>query len=180
MSERYAYVLVEDRSELRSWLAEHHEDVSGIWLVTWKKGSGHPHVPYDEIVEEALCFGWIDSQPRSLDATRSARLLTKRNPRSNWSRLNKERVERLAAAGLMTPAGLAAVAAAKANGVWTALDDVEDLREPSDLSRALDEYARRSPLLGRFSPLNPPGNPGVDRHRKDRIDAPFAHRANRD
>lgn len=134
----YEQVLVESRGQWRRWLAEHHARSHGIWLVTWKKGSGGPVVPAADISEEALCFGWVDSRPSSLDAERSMLLLTPRRPRSSWSRVNKERVERLMAAGLMEPAGLAAVAVAKANGSWSALDAVEDLVEPDDLRRALD------------------------------------------
>jgi len=109
-----------------------------VWLVTWKKDSGGPYLPYDDIVEEALAFGWVDSLPRKLDDRRSMLLVTPRKPASNWSRVNKERVERLTAAGLMAPAGQAVVDAAKASGTWTALDDVENLVEPDDLRAALD------------------------------------------
>ena len=138
MSESYPQVQIETRAQWRDWLAANHTTSPGIWLVTWKKTSGRPYLPYDDIVEEALAFGWVDSQPRSIDGQRSARLLTPRKPGSNWSRLNKQRIERLTAAGLMTPAGLAAVAAARANGRWTALDQTETLAEPADLAAALD------------------------------------------
>ena len=90
------------------------------------------------MVEEALAHGWVDSQARRLDERRSKLLLTPRKPTSGWSRANKQRIERLTRAGLMTPAGLAAVEGAKANGAWSALDAVEELREPEDLRRALD------------------------------------------
>ena len=133
----YTQLTVESRAELRAWLTAHHSTSAGIWLVTFKKGHG-PYLSYDDIVEEALCVGWIDSQPRSLDQHRSQRLLTPRRTGSNWSRLNKARVARLTAAGLMQPAGLAAVHAAEADGTWTALDQVEDLTEPDDLRTALD------------------------------------------
>ena len=106
--------------------------------MTWKKGSGGPHVPYGDVVEEALCFGWVDSLPRKLDDQRSQLLVTPRKPGSRWSKLNRERVERLSAAGRMAPAGLAVVEAAKADGTWTALDAVEALEEPGDLRAALD------------------------------------------
>ena len=138
MSDRYEQVQVETLAQWRDWLTRNHATSPGIWLVTWKKTSGRPHLGYDDIVEEALTFGWVDSQPRTVDGQRSARLLTPRKPGSNWSRLNKQRVERLLAAGLMQPAGLAAVAAAKANGRWTALDQTETLAEPADLAAALD------------------------------------------
>jgi uncharacterized protein YdeI (YjbR/CyaY-like superfamily) len=131
-------VTVESREQWRAWLDEHHAASPGVWLVTWKKRSGHPHVPYDDVVEEALCFGWVDSLPRKLDEQRSQLLVTPRKRGSNWSRANKQRVERLHADGRMAPAGLAAVEAARADGSWTALDEVEDLVEPDDLRRALD------------------------------------------
>ena len=134
----YAQLHVETRQEWRAWLALHHGSAPGIWLVTWKKATGRPRPTYDDIVEEALCAGWVDSLPRTLDDVRSQLLVTPRKPRSNWSRINKERVERLAAAGLMLPAGLAVVEAARRDGSWTALDQVETLDEPDALRAALD------------------------------------------
>jgi uncharacterized protein YdeI (YjbR/CyaY-like superfamily) len=138
VSDDYEYVLIEDQSQWRAWLDAHHATSPGIWLVTWKKTSGRPLVPYSVIVDEALAYGWVDSRPRSIDERRSARLLTPRRPASNWSARNKARVEELTASGRMQAAGLAAVAAAKANGAWSALDHVETLSEPDDLAAALD------------------------------------------
>jgi uncharacterized protein YdeI (YjbR/CyaY-like superfamily) len=138
MSDSYEHVLIEDQAQWRAWLDANHGSSPGIWLVTWKKASGRPLLAYDAIVDEALAYGWIDSRPRSIDDQRSARLLTPRRPASNWSARNKARVEQLTAAGRMHPAGLAAVAAAKANGAWTALDKTETLAEPADLAAALD------------------------------------------
>jgi uncharacterized protein YdeI (YjbR/CyaY-like superfamily) len=131
---------------------------------------------YDDIVEEALAFGWVDSQPKTVDGQRSARLLTPRKPASNWSRLNKQRVERLLAAGLMQPAGLAAVAAAQANGRWTALDQTEALAEPADLAAALDadQAARRHwdafPRSARRAILEWIGNAKTGATRRVRIE----------
>ena len=125
------------RTELRAWLAENHDRSAGIWLVRFKKGRG-PNVTYDEVVEEALCVGWVDSLPRSLDDDRSMLLLTPRKPASAWSAANKARIEKLTAAGLMTPAGEAVVEAAKASGRWNAIDDADALVEPPDLAAALD------------------------------------------
>jgi len=106
--------------------------------VTYKKASGGPYVAYGDIVEEALCFGWVDSVPRKLDAERSQLLVTPRKRGSRWSKANKARIERLTAAGLLAPAGSAAVERAKADGTWTALNAVEALTEPEDLRAALD------------------------------------------
>jgi uncharacterized protein YdeI (YjbR/CyaY-like superfamily) len=126
------------RASWRAWLAKHHDTSPGVWLVYHKKGSGVPGVGYEEAVEEALCFGWIDSRVRSLDDRRYMQLYTPRTPGSNWSRLNKERIARLTAAGTMADAGLAAVEAAKSDGSWAQLDAVEGLIEPAELRGALD------------------------------------------
>jgi uncharacterized protein YdeI (YjbR/CyaY-like superfamily) len=138
MSDDYEHVLIEDQAQWRAWLDANHRSSPGIWLVTWKKASGRPSLAYDAIVDEALAYGWVDSRPRSIDDQRSARLLTPRRPASNWSARNKARLEQLIATGCMHAAGLAAVAAAKANGAWTALDETETLTEPADLVAALD------------------------------------------
>ncbi len=138
MSDSYEHVLIEDHAQWRAWLDANHGTSRGIWLVTWKKASGRPSLPYNVIVDDALAYGWVDSRPRSIDEHRSARLLTPRRPASNWSTRNKARVGQLTAAGRMHPAGLAAVVAAKANGAWTALDETETLTEPADLTAALD------------------------------------------
>ncbi len=138
MSEDYPRVPVTDRAAWRAWLREHHASARGVWLVNGRKGSSKPHLPYDEVVEEALCFGWVDSQPRKLDDESSMLLVTPRKRGSRWSRLNKQRIERLESAGLMTAAGADAVARAKADGTWEALDRVEELHEDADLRAALD------------------------------------------
>lgn len=138
MSDSYEQVLIEDRARWRAWPDANHSTSHCIWLVTWKKASGRPQLAYDAIVEEALAYGWVDSRPRSIDDQRSARLLTPRKPASNWSARNKARIEQLTATGRMHAAGLAAVAAAKGNGAWAALDETETLAEPADLATALE------------------------------------------
>ncbi len=145
MADDYPFVTIESVDEWRNWLEANHATSPGIWLVTWEQGSGRAMVAWDAIVDDALCYGWVDSRPRAIDATRSARLLTPRKATSNWSARNKRRVEALTAEGRMEPAGLAAVHAAKANGRWSALDEVETLSEPPDLAAALDSIpnARR-------------------------------------
>ena len=138
MPEEYEAVEVTSRDAWRRWLQSHHGSSRGVWVTTYKKAAGERYVPYDEIVEEALAFGWIDSRRRRVDEQRSQLLVTPRKPRSGWSRINKERVERLEAAGLMTEAGRRAIAVAKENGAWSALDDIENLVEPDDLREELD------------------------------------------
>ncbi|MHB8868601.1 MAG: YdeI/OmpD-associated family protein [Thermoleophilia bacterium] len=126
-----------DRPSWRTWLETHHASSSGIWLAVGKKGNMVTTLTYDDAVEEALCFGWIDSTVNRLDANRFKQLFTPRKPGGTWARTNKERVERLIEAGQMTPAGLAPIEAAKADGSWTLLDDVDALVIPPDLEAAL-------------------------------------------
>ncbi|MFN0095057.1 MAG: YdeI/OmpD-associated family protein [Dehalococcoidia bacterium] len=125
------------RAEWREWLEANQERPAGVWLASYKKAAGKPRMEYEEVVEELLCFGWIDSTAGTIDAERSLLWCAPRKPRSNWSRPNKVRVERLQAAGLIAPRGLAVIAAAQANGTWNALDEVEDLIVPGDLAAAL-------------------------------------------
>jgi uncharacterized protein YdeI (YjbR/CyaY-like superfamily) len=134
-----------DRASWRGWLEQNHRSAPRVWLVYYRKESGRPRVAYADAVEEALCFGWIDSRPSLLDELRSMQLFSPRKPKSGWSRLNKQRVERLLQAGLMTPAGLAAIDAAQRDGSWNALDAAEDLTMPDDLAAALavNEAAQR-------------------------------------
>ncbi len=125
-----------NRAELRDWLAAHDATAPSQWLATYKRH--HPdYLAYEPIVQELLCWGWIDSRTRAVDADRSAILIAPRNPRSAWSALNKAHVAAARAAGLMMPAGEALVAAAQANGMWEFLDDVERLEAPGDLTAAL-------------------------------------------
>ena len=133
------------RAEWRAWLEENHTRGGGVWLITYKKATGMPRMEYDEAVEEALCFGWVDSKPNKLDDERSLLWFAPRKPGTGWSKPNKERVARLIAAGLMAPAGLAKVEAAQADGSWNALDAVEALELPADLEQALtvDPAAQR-------------------------------------
>ena len=131
-------VYLPDRAAWRAWLTAHHTDSDGIWFVYYKKGTGQPTVTYDEAVEEALCFGWIDSRVNTIDDERYMQLFTPRRPGSPWSRVNKDRLVRLEAAGLMTGAGRRPIEAAKADGSWELADSVEALIEPDDLVAALD------------------------------------------
>jgi uncharacterized protein YdeI (YjbR/CyaY-like superfamily) len=128
------------RAEWRKWLAKHHTRGEGVWLITYKKATGKPRVEYDDSVEEALCFGWVDSKPGKLDEERSMLYFAPRKARTGWSAINKRRVEKVLAAGLMMPAGLAKVEAARRDGSWAKLDAVEALEIPEDLGMALDAY----------------------------------------
>ena len=141
-----------DRAAWRAWLEARHADSPSIWLLFHKQSSGRTGVSYEEAVEEALCFGWIDSRRNTLDEHRYIQLFAPRKPRGAWSRINKERIERLVAAGLMAPAGAAAIAAAKANGSWSTYDAAEDLLVPGDLSAALAADPEAQRQFDAFSP----------------------------
>jgi uncharacterized protein YdeI (YjbR/CyaY-like superfamily) len=134
-----------DRDEWRQWLAANHSTATGIWLIYYKKESGRPRVSYDEAVEEALCFGWVDSRPNAIDDEKFKQLFSPR-------KINKARVEKLIAEGRMTPAGLAKVEAAKQDGTWSALDEVEELKVPDDLQGALDANPTAKQYFDAFPP----------------------------
>ncbi len=110
-----------NRKQWRQWLEKNHSSSPGIWFTYFKKETGKPRVSYEEAVEEALCFGWIDSLPRKLDEERTMLKFTPRKPKSVWSQLNKTRVEKLIAEKQMMPAGLASIVLAKKNGSWDIL-----------------------------------------------------------
>jgi len=125
------------RKAWRAWLEKHHASSAGVWLVYAKKHAGIPSLTYNDAVEEALCFGWIDSKINSIDDDFYMQVFTPRKPKSAWSALNKTRVERLGAAGLMAAAGLAIVKAAKSSGAWDTWKDVDELTVPPDLEKAI-------------------------------------------
>jgi len=126
-----------DRREWREWLTQHHASEKSVWLIIYRKESGIPSVYYDEALDEVLCFGWIDSKSNKRDGESFFLFFARRNPKSNWSRVNKEKVEQLLKEGRMAPAGLATIEAAKRSGAWNALDDVENLVQPPDLRATL-------------------------------------------
>jgi uncharacterized protein YdeI (YjbR/CyaY-like superfamily) len=128
------------RQELHDWLAEHHAGHRGFWLEQWRPHTGRTTIPYEDVVEECLIFGWIDSTVRTYDDERNGLRLTPRKPNSVWSAPNMRRIERLEAAGLMHPAERRAVEAARSNGMYNFLDDVEALVVPDDLAAALGEH----------------------------------------
>ena len=138
------------RGEWRAWLTEHHQRQAGIWLITYNKASGKATFGYDDAVEEALCFGWIDSKPNKLDDERAMRWFAPRKAKTGWSKVNKARIENLLAAGLMMAAGLAKIEAAKQDGSWQALDAVEALAIPPDLATALAAYPNATQHFAAF------------------------------
>lgn len=131
-------VHIDGRVTLRQWLSENHTQEESIWLVLYKKHVPDKYTSWDDVVEEALCFGWIDSLPRKFDDDRFMLMLSPRRAGSIWSRLNKQRVEKLLNEGLMEPPGLAAIERAKEDGSWTIYDEIEDMIIPPDLKNAFD------------------------------------------
>ncbi len=121
----------------RAWLNDNHETEASVWVIFCKKDSGMPSLLWSDAVDEALCYGWIDSVKKTLDAERFIQFFCPRKPTSMWSKINKDKVEKLTTANLMTPAGLACITLAKLNGTWSILDDVEALIIPPDLDVAL-------------------------------------------
>ncbi len=149
-----ARVYAPDRAAWRAWLETNGETTSAVWLVYFKKGSGQPSITWDEAVEEALCFGWIDSKAKPIDELRYRQYFSPRKPTSVWSKVNKARLERLIADGLMREPGLRAIETAKANGSWSALDDVEALVIPDDLAVAFAESPGAREAFDRLSRTN--------------------------
>lgn len=125
-----------DASEWRQWLADNHATSPGVWVAFWRKQSGRAGMPYEDVVLECLCYGWIDAITKRLDNDRTMQYCAPRKRGSGWARTNKVRIGQLEAAGRMAPPGRAVIAAAKADGSWNLLDDAEDLIVPDDLDRA--------------------------------------------
>lgn len=140
------------RSEWRQWLQENHAQKDGIRLILAKKGSGLPSLPVADAVEEALCFGWIDSVAHKLDDKRYKIFFSPRNPKSKWSKINKGRVKKLAKLGLIAPAGKKMIALAKNTGTWDALNEVDQLLLPKDLKAAFSKNKKASNFFDAFPP----------------------------
>jgi len=109
---------VTDRDQWRDWLSQHHDTEAGIWLVFYKKATSKPTIEYDAAVEEALCFGWIDSIIKRVDGEKYVRKFTPRKDKSNWSALNRKRASKMIRARRMTDVGLAKIKSAKKTGLW--------------------------------------------------------------
>ena len=127
----------ENQEQWRDWLEKNHAQEDFIWLIYYKKNSGKPSIIYSDAVDQALCFGWIDSKINSIDNERYQQFFCPRKPNSVWSKVNKEKIATLIQKGLMTKAGLNAIEIAKMNGSWNILDQAEALIIPDDLLAAL-------------------------------------------
>lgn len=139
------------REEWREWLMNNHQSEKSVWLIIYRKESGTPSVYYPEAVDEALCFGWIDSKPNKRDSNSYYQFFAKRNPKSNWSKVNKEKVAKLTEQGLMERAGLEMIEIAHQNGTWTALDEVENITVPEDLQELFSKNKTAFDNWERFS-----------------------------
>lgn len=129
-----------NQQQWRKWLQKNHEKKQSIWLIYYKKSSGVPTISWSEAVDEALCFGWIDSTKKTLDEERSIQFFTKRKARSTWSKINKAKVQKLIEEGSMMAAGLKIIELAKENGSWSVLDEVEELTVPIDLEEEFKKH----------------------------------------
>jgi len=146
------HVEVTNRAQWRAWLKKNHTRTEGIWLITYKKHILEKHVSFEEKVQEALCFGWIDSVPRKLDDDRTMHYLSPRKPKSVWSAINKAHVAQLIKEKRMTPAGLKKIEEAKKDGSWNAIDHVEALTMPAELAKALAKNKTAKKHFDAFPP----------------------------
>ncbi|MTI38885.1 YdeI/OmpD-associated family protein [Fulvivirga lutimaris] len=143
-------VFVEDIKDLHDWLKKHYRQNESVWLVKWKKEFGEAYISYDDMVDVLVSFGWVDSLPKNLDDEKTMHRISPRNPKSNWSKVNKERVNRLIKAGKMEYPGLKMVEIAKNNGAWNFLDDVEKLIIPKDLEKEFRANTKAKYYYDRF------------------------------
>jgi uncharacterized protein YdeI (YjbR/CyaY-like superfamily) len=144
---------INNRKDWRKWLKENHKTSDGIWLIYYKKHTGKPRIPYDDAVEEALCFGWIDSIVKRIDDERFIQKFTPRKDKSSWSESNKKRVAKMIKQKRMTKAGLDRINAAKANGQWDKVIKVEkDFEMPEELSQMLSTNNKANEFFRSLSP----------------------------
>jgi len=144
---------ISNRKEWRKWLKENHSIAKEVWLIYYKKHTGKLRVPYDNAVEEALCFGWIDSTVKRIDDEKYCQKFTPRNDKSNWSEHNKKRVKKMIRQGKMTKAGMDKVNAAKINGEWNRTIVAEiNFKMPSELSQLLSAHKKAKDFFNELSP----------------------------
>ena len=139
MNEEQDPICPKSKQECRQWLQKHHATEQSVWVKFYKKHAEGPTVTWSDAVDEALCFGWIDSKKVSIDSESYKQFFSRRKAKSIWSKVNKDKVAQLIKDGLMTEAGLASIELAKKNGSWTMYDQVEDLIVPDDLDKAFSK-----------------------------------------
>ncbi|MEM9665357.1 MAG: YdeI/OmpD-associated family protein [Bacteroidota bacterium] len=150
-TERFEQVEITSAEQLRAWLAANHHQNDGVWVVTFKKHTGDRYVSREEVLDEILCFGWVDGIRRKLDADRTMHLITPRQAK-HWAQSYKDRAERLIAEGRMQTPGLASIEASKKSGLWSFMDDVDALIKPDDL---VDALAAHPPATAHFDAFPP-------------------------
>lgn len=131
----------ESQEDWRQWLMENHQSRQSVWLIYYKKKSDKPSISWSDAVDEALCFGWIDSTKKTIDHECFIQFFSKRKPKSGWSKINKEKIEKLIKEKRMISSGLECIEKAKQNGSWTMYDELEELIIPEDLEKALEIQA---------------------------------------
>jgi len=141
----------EDPEQWRDWLIENHTREKGIWVLQYNKKSEKPTISWSDAVDEALCFGWIDSLKKKLDDESSIQYFGKRKPKSTWSKINKQKIERLTAENRMSQAGSDIIQVAKENGSWEILDSVEELLIPDDLAVELSNRENATEFFNSLS-----------------------------
>jgi len=129
-----------DKKDWRKWLELNHKKKDAVWLIFYKKKSPNYNLSWSESVDEALCFGWIDSTKRTIDSEKYKQYFSKRKAKSNWSKINKDKVKTLIDQGVMEEEGYKSIEIAKDNGSWTILDGVEALIIPEDLKEEFANY----------------------------------------
>ncbi|WP_060874879.1 YdeI/OmpD-associated family protein [Myroides odoratus] len=141
MSKEVETYYPQNRTAWRQWLEENHQSKQAVWLIYYTKKSNIPSISWREAVDEALCFGWIDSTRKKVDDSSSIQYFSKRKPKSIWSKINKEIVQALIENNSMTKAGFESIEIAKQNGSWIILDEVEELVIPDDLELAFIRHS---------------------------------------
>jgi uncharacterized protein YdeI (YjbR/CyaY-like superfamily) len=142
-------IFISDSAQLRDWLQQNHHTSQGVWVV-YNKGPKRT-ITVDEIIDQCLCFGWVDSKPGKVDAQKTKFYISPRNPKSNWSAVNKKKVEKLIQEDLMTDYGITVVNLAKKSGTWDTLNDVDNLVSPDDLVAELKKYPKAESNFNQFT-----------------------------
>lgn len=150
-TERFEQVEVTSQAALRAWLIEHHQQAASVWLVTYKKSEKEKYVSREEVLDELICFGWIDGIRRKRDEKTSMQLIAPRKAQ-HWAKSYKERAAKLMEEGKMHAAGQASIDRGKASGLWHFMDDVDALILPEDLKKALKALP---PAATFFDSINP-------------------------
>ena len=140
-----------DKKNWREWLELNHKKKDAVWVIFYKKKSPNYNLSWSESVDEALCFGWIDSTKRTIDSEKYKQYFCKRKAKSNWSKVNKDKVKALIEQGRMEEEGYKSIEAAKENGSWTILDGIEELIIPEDLKEKLANYEGAAEYFGSLS-----------------------------